>query len=41
MPEQYHQPTDTVEGMDFDGAVIIGRCVLDSMYALIGTDAAS
>ena len=27
-----------VDGMDFDGAVIIGRCILDSMYKLIGTE---
>ena len=38
LPEQYHKPTDTVDGMDFDGAVIIGRCILDSMYKLIGTE---
>ena len=36
LPEQYHQPTDTVDGMDFSGAVLIGRCVLDSMYRLAG-----
>jgi len=41
LPEQYHQPTDTVKGMDFDGAVLIGRCVLDSIYTLVGTDVAS
>ena len=41
LPEQYHQPTDTVEGMDFDGAVLIGRCVLDSMYTLIGAGTVS
>ena len=38
LPEQYHQPTDTTEGMDFDGAVLIGCCVLDSMHRLVGTD---
>lgn len=38
LPEQYHQPTDTVEGMDFNDAVVLGRCVLDSIYKLIGTN---
>ena len=37
LPEQYHQPTDTVEGMNFNDAVVLGRCVLDSIYKLIGT----
>lgn len=38
LPEQYHQPTDTVDGMDFDGAVLIGCCVLESMFQLAGVE---
>ena len=34
VPEEYHQPTDTPEGMDFDTAVITGSCVLDALYQL-------
>ena len=36
VPPQYHQPTDTPDGMDFDTAVITASCVLDSLYRLIG-----
>ena len=34
VPPEYHQPTDTPDGMDFDGAVLIGRCILDALYRL-------
>ena len=36
VPEEYHQPTDTPEGMDFDTAVVTGACVLDALYDLAG-----
>lgn len=34
VPPQYHQPTDTPDGMDFKTAVITGRCVLSSLFTL-------
>ena len=39
VPEQYHQPTDTPDGMDFDTAVITGRCILDALYTLTDSQA--
>lgn len=29
---EYHEPTDTPEGLDFDGAVITGCCILGAIF---------
>ncbi len=36
LPPQYHQPTDTPDGMDFDTAVVTGRCILAALEELAG-----
>ena len=34
IPEEYHKPTDTPEGLDYDGAVVTGCCILAGIYYL-------
>lgn len=38
IPPEYHKPTDTPEGLDYDGAVVTGCCILGGIYHLTGTD---
>ena len=35
VPEEYHKPTDTPEGLDYDGAVVTGCCILGGIYHLL------
>ena len=37
IPPEYHKPTDTPEGLDYDGAVITGCCILGGIYRLVET----
>lgn len=34
VPPEYHQPTDTPDGLDYDGAVITGCCILGAIEHL-------
>ena len=34
IPPEYHLPTDTPEGLDYDGAVVTGCCILGGIYHL-------
>lgn len=36
LPPQYHQPTDTPDGMDFNAAVVTGRCILAALEEIAG-----
>ena len=38
IPPEYHKPTDTPDGLDYDGAVITGCCILGGIYRLVETD---
>lgn len=38
IPPEYHLPTDTPEGLDYDGAVVTGCCILGGIYHLTGTN---
>lgn len=38
IPEEYHKPTDTPEGLDYDGAVVTACCILGGIYRLAGAD---
>jgi hypothetical protein len=40
IPPEYHKPTDTPEGLDYDGAVVTGCCILGGIYHLTGTGGA-
>lgn len=35
VPPEYHKPTDTPDGLDYDGAVITGCCILGGIYHLM------
>ena len=37
VPPEYHKPTDTPEGLDYDGAVVTGCCILGGIYHLMET----
>jgi len=34
VPDEYHLPTDTPDGMGFDEAVITGSCILEALFRL-------
>ena len=36
IPLEYHLPTDTPEGLDYDGAVVTGCCILGGIFRLVG-----
>lgn len=38
IPPEYHLPSDTPEGLDYDGAVITGCCILGGIYHLTQTN---
>lgn len=38
IPLEYHLPSDTPEGLDYDGAVITGCCILGGIYHLTQTN---
>jgi aminopeptidase YwaD len=40
IPPEYHKPTDTPEGLDYDGAVVTGCCILGGIYHLTGANGA-
>ena len=40
IPPEYHLPSDTPEGLDYDGAVITGCCILGGIYHLAEEQAA-
>ena len=41
VPPEYNKPTDTPEGLDYDGAVITGCCILGGIYHLAGPEGAA